>query len=548
VGTVGDALRLPEVRRIELGWGLSVTGELAGTVALVVYAFGAGGTPLVAAYAAARTLAGVGVALALAGAVGRLRSDRVLRQTTGVRAVLLAAAALLAAAHQPPAAVIALAAASSSLAGTYRPLQVAVMPWLVRTPAELTASNAVTAVIENSGALAGPLLAGGVLAVAAPAAAMALAAGCLGGAALALLRLTIPDTPRAAGHGAAHVVRDVTGGLADFAKVAPPGGEAILVFAQTLVRGALIVLIPVLAVHVLGLGEAGVGWLNAAFGAGGLLGGAAAAAAVGVTRLGRSFIAGLLLWGLPLVVLALTPAVAIAYLTLAVAGIGNGVEDVGSYTLVTRLTSPRAAGRVLGAMEFVILAGLATGSIAAPPLLHALGVRGTLALLGGGLAGLALAHAVRFARLDNAMPAPGPAVGLLRHLAMFAPLPLAVTELLAAALQPRQYPVGAAVIREGEAGDLFHLIVEGSAAVTVRGAPRPPLGRGDCFGEIALLRDVPRTATITALEPLRTLALGRAEFLTAVMANPTSTAAADALAARRLAADPPDHTNGPAHP
>ena len=545
MGAVRDALRQSDVRRIELGWGLSVTGELAGTVALVVYAFGAGGAPLVAGYAAGRTLAGAGVALALAGVAGRLRSDRLLRQVTGVRAVLLAAAALAAAVHQPPGAVIALAAASSSLAGTYRPLQVAVMPWLIRTPAELTASNAVTAVVENSGALAGPLLAGGALAVAAPAAAMALAAGCLGGAALGLLRLTVPDTPRA-DQGAGHVVRDVASGLTDFAKVAPPGGEAILVFAQTFVRGALIVLIPVLAVHVLGLGQAGVGWLNAAFGAGGLIGGAVAAAAVGVTRLGRSFITGLLLWGLPLVALALTPAVAIAYLALAVSGIGNGVEDVGSYTLVTRLASPRAAGRVLGAMEFVILAGLATGSIAAPPLLRALGARGTLALLGGGLAGLALAHAVRFARLDQAMPAPGPQAGLLRSLPMFAPLPLAVTELLAAALQPRQFPAGAVVLREGEPGDHFHLIADGSAAVTVRGAPRPPLHQGDCFGEIALLRDVPRTATITAQQPLHTLTLDRAEFLTAILANPASQAAADALAAQRLATDPLDDTSGPA--
>ena len=545
MGAVRDALRQSDVRRIELGWGLSVTGELAGTVALVVYAFGAGGAPLVAGYAAGRTLAGAGVALALAGVAGRLRSDRLLRQVTGVRAVLLAAAALAAAVHQPPGAVIALAAASSSLAGTYRPLQVAVMPWLIRTPAELTASNAVTAVVENSGALAGPLLAGGALAVAAPAAAMALAAGCLGGAALGLLRLTVPDTPRA-DQGAGHVVRDVASGLTDFAKVAPPGGEAILVFAQTFVRGALIVLIPVLAVHVLGLGQAGVGWLNAAFGAGGLIGGAVAAAAVGVTRLGRSFITGLLLWGLPLVVLALTPAAAIAYLVLAVSGIGNGVEDVGSYTLVTRLASPRAAGRVLGAMEFVILAGLATGSIAAPPLLRALGARGTLALLGGGLAGLALAHAVRFARLDQAMPAPGPQAGLLRSLPMFAPLPLAVTELLAAALQPRQFPAGAVVLREGEPGDHFHLIADGSAAVTVRGAPRPPLHQGDCFGEIALLRDVPRTATITAQQPLHTLTLDRAEFLTAILANPASQAAADALAAQRLATDPLDDTSGPA--
>jgi predicted MFS family arabinose efflux permease len=539
MGAVRDALRQPAVRRIELGWGLSVTGELAGTVALLVYAFAAGGAALVAGYAAGRTLAGVGVALALAGVAGRLRSDRLLRQITGLRTVLLAAAALAAAARQPPAAVIALAAASSSLAGTYRPLQVAVMPWVVRTPAELTASNAVTAVVENSGALAGPLLAGGLVALTTPAAAMALAAGCLGAAALSLLRLTIPDTPRAAGQGVGHVVRDVAGGLADFAKVAPPGGEAILVFAQTLVRGALIVLTPVLAVHVLGLGEAGVGWLNAAFGAGGLIGGAVAASAVGVTRLGRSFIAGLLLWGLPLVVLALTPAAAIAYLTLAVSGIGNGVEDVGSYTLVTRLAGPRAVGRALGAMEFVILAGLATGSITAPPLLHALGARGTLALLGGGLAVLALAHAIRFARLDHAMPGPGPQVGLLRNLPIFAPLPLAVTELLAAALQPCQFPAGAVVLREGEPGDRFHLIADGSAAVTVRGAPRPPLHRGDCFGEIALLRDVPRTATVTAQQPLRTLTLSRADFLTAVLANPTSRSAADALAAQRLAADQP---------
>jgi len=115
-------------------------------------------------------------------------------------------------------------------------------------------------------------------------------------------------------------------------------------------------------------------------------------------------------------------------------------------------------------MEFVILAGLAAGSIAAPPLLRAFGVRGTLILLGGGLAGLTLAHAVRFARLDQAMPAPGPEVGLLRNLAMFAPLPLAVTELL------------------------------------------------------------------TAEQPLGTLALGRAEFLTAVRASSASKAAADALA------------------
>jgi MFS family permease len=548
LGTVRDALQLPDMRRIELGYGLSITGELAGTVALVVYALSAGGAGLVAVYAASRTVAGMGVALVLTGITSRLRRDRLLRWSTGLRMILLAAAALLAASGQPSAAVIAAGAASSALAGTYRPLQAAVLPWLVRTPAELAASNAVTAVMENSGALAGPLLAGGLLAVAAPAVAIAAAAGVLAATSLSLLRLTVPDTPDLPGRGTVQVARDVASGLAEFVRMAPPGGVAILAFAQTLLRGALVVLIAVLAVHVLALGGSAVGWLTAAFGVGGLIGGAVAAAAVRITRLGRSFIAGMLVWGLPLAFLALRPAAALAYLALAVVGIGNAVVDVSAFTLVTRLAGPRTAGKTLGALEFVALAGLATGSILTPLLLHLFGTRGTLALLGGGLAGLALAHVGRFRRLDQAMPPPDPEAGLLVTLPMFAPLPLAVTELLAAETEPRHFPAGTVVIREGEPGDHFHLIIEGSATVSVHGAPRPSLHRGDCFGEIALLRDTPRTATVTAERPLHTLALGREQFLTAVTGNPASKTAADELAAQRLSADAPDRSDGSARP
>src|SRR5215467_8596751 len=396
MATVREALQRPGMRRIELGYGMSITGELAGTVALVVYAVSAGGAALVAVYAAVRTVAGMGVVLVLTGFTSRLRRDRLLRWITGVRAVLLAAAALLAAFGQPSAAVIAAGAASSSLAGTYRPLQAAVLPWLVRTPAELAASNAVTAMMENGGALIGPLLAGGVLAVASPAAAMAVAAGCLAAATVSLLRLTVPDTPKVRARGPASVARDVTSGLAEFWRMAPPGGVAILAFAQTLLRGALVVLIAVLAVRVFGLGGSAVGWFNAVFGAGGLVGAAVAAGAVRITRLGRSFVAGVLLWGLPLALLALGPAAAIAYLALLIVGIGNAVVDVAGFTMVTRLAGPGTAGKVLGALEFVALAGLAAGSLLTPPLLNAAGVRGTLAVLGGGLVVLALAHAARF--------------------------------------------------------------------------------------------------------------------------------------------------------
>jgi len=234
----------------------------------------------------------------------------------------------------------------------------------------------------------------------------------------------------------------------------------------------------------------------------------------------------------------------VAYLALVVVGIGNAVEDVGLFTLAARSATPRSGGRVLGATEFTVQAGFGAGSIAAPALLHALGIRATLAVLGGGLTVLTLAHVRRFVRLDAALPPPGQQVELLRRLGMFASLPLALIELLATELVPQEFPAGTVAVREGDTGERFYLIVAGSAAVSVQGDPRPPLRPGDCFGEIALLRDIPRTATVVADAPLRTLALDRESFLVAVAANAGTRAAADALAAERLAADSADEQVG----
>jgi hypothetical protein len=166
-------------------------------------------------------------------------------------------------------------------------------------------------------------------------------------------------------------------------------------------------------------------------------------------------------------------------------------------------------------------------------------MRGTLALLGLALIGLTIAHARRFARIDRTMPQPGKEVDLLRGLPMFAPLPLAVIELLSTELRPDRFALGTVVMREGDPGEEFHIIASGSASVTVRSMSRPPLGPGDCFGEIALLRDVPRTAAITATEELHTLALGREEFLAAVTGNTASSIAAESLVTQRLGQAPP---------
>src|SRR5262245_32971438 len=536
LAAIREALRSPDVRRIELGWGLSVVGEFAGTVALVVFAFAKGGAGLVAVYGLFRMLAGIAVALAIAGIGDRVRGEVLLRGSTALKAVLLAMAAITAAVDGPVLGVVALAAGSSGLEGAYRPLQASTLPWLVRTPAELTAANVVASMMESSGALVGPVLAGVLLAVADPTATIALAAAFFGFAWLSLRRLTVAGRGPAASRST-RVFHDIAIGVKAFVQIAPPGGVTILVFAQTFVRGALTVLIAVLAVDVLVPGDQGVGWLNAALGVGGLVGGVIAGAVVRVTRLGRSFIAGLLLWGMPLVVLSLVLEPVVAYLAFIAIGIGNAVEDVGGFTLLTRLLSPRMTARVLGVLELAALGGIGLGSVAAPSLLDAFDMRGTLALLGLGLTALTIAHARRFARIDRTMPQPGKEVDLLRGLPMFAPLPLAIIELLTTDLRPHRFASGTVIMREGGLGEEFHVIASGSASVTVRGTPRPPLGPGDCFGEIALLRDLPRTATITALEELHTFALGRDEFLTAVTGNTASNLAAESLVTERLGRD-----------
>jgi len=534
---IREVLRSPDVRRIESGWGLSVVAEGASTVALVVFAYAEGGATLVAVYGLFRMIAGIAVALAVTSIGDRVRGEVLLRGSTAAKAILLTLAAVTAAVEGPALGVVALAAASSGLEGAYRPLQASLLPWLVRTPAELAAANVVASMMESTGALIGPVLAGVLLAVTDPAASIALAAAFFGLAWLSLRRLTVEghrSAPRST-----RVLHDLATGVKAFVRVPPPGGVAILVFAQTFLRGAVVVLIAVLAVDTLALGEQAVGWLNAALGVGGLVGGVIAAAVVRVTRLGRSFIAGLVFWGLPLAVLSLMTEPVVAYLAFVAVGIGNAVEDVGEFTLLARQLSPAMIARVLGVLELTALAGIGLGSVAAPSLLHAFGMRGTLALLGLGMTGLALAHARPFARIDRTMPQPGKEVELLRGLPMFAPLPLATIELLATELRPQQFAPGAVVMREGDPGEDFHVIVSGSASVTVRGAPRPALGPGDCFGEIALLRDIPRTATITAADQLHTLALGREEFLSAVSASSRSSVAAESLVTQRLSQDPP---------
>jgi hypothetical protein len=182
----------------------------------------------------------------------------------------------------------------------------------------------------------------------------------------------------------------------------------------------------------------------------------------------------------------------------------------------------------------VLLLAVGLGSAAAPPLIHAFGARATLAKIGLLLVVTAIVSVPSLRAIDSRLSAPGPEVALLRRVSFFGPLPFATVEHLASVLRPGTYESGDVIIREGDPGESFYLIAAGRARASSGGRQLSEMGAADSFGEIALLRQIPRTATVTAISRLHAWILDREEFLAAVTGNPESAESADAVVSARL--------------
>jgi hypothetical protein len=308
-----------------------------------------------------------------------------------------------------------------------------------------------------------------------------------------------------------------------------------LTSAQTLVTGAFEVLLVVLALRLLHAGNAGVGWLNTALGVGCLIGVLAVAALAGRKRLAGDLGIGVLLWGAPLALIAVWTNLGFALVMFAVIGIGNTLVDVAGMTLLQRSADNEVLGRVFGVLESLVLGTLAVGALVAPAIVAWAGPRGALVGVGVFLPLLLAPLWPMLRRIDEAAHVPE-ALEQLRAIPMFAALPPPVLERLAASAEAMTVPAGAAVFQQGDVGDRFYVIVSGRAAVDIDGAQSAELGPGDFFGEIALLRDVPRTATVRAVEELRLYAIERDEFLAAVTGHAPSLEAAHSVVTARLPA------------
>jgi hypothetical protein len=229
------------------------------------------------------------------------------------------------------------------------------------------------------------------------------------------------------------------------------------------------------------------------------------------------------------------PEPALAIVLLGVVGAGNSLVDVAAFTLIQRAVPDEVLARVFGVIQFLWISTFGLGGILIVPVIDWLGSDGALIAAGAFLPALALLAGPRLLRLDAEAEAPGPGLSLLRSIPIFAPLPGTPLEHLAARLVPLHLDAGTVVVRQGDTGDRFYVVVEGEVEVRVDDEVVSELGPGGYFGEIALIRDTPRTATATARTPVVLYALEREDFLAAVTGHAPSAQAAERVASSRLA-------------
>ncbi len=535
-GGLRAALATADLRRLQLGWAASSVGGWAFMVGLSVYAYGVGGAAAVGLAAFVRMLPAA-VAAPLAGMLADRHSRRdVLVWVCVARALGLGATALAVAAGAPFAAVLVLAALVTMAQAAHKPAQAALLPALTRNPGELAAANALWSAVDNAGFLVGALLGGVLVAAASTSATLAATAALLVVAAATLARVTRDPVP-AHRRERSSSIHEIEQGLR---AVRGDGALSLVVgviAATTFVEGIVDVLVVVAALGILGLGDAGVGWLNAAWGAGGLAGGAVALALLRRSGLSASLVRGGVLAGASLIVIAGLPEPAVGVAMLVAFGAGYALIEIAGLSLIGRLAGDELLGRAFAATEGLYWITTGLGSAVAPLLCGWIGVRGALAAAGAGLVLAVAARGRALVRLERARPVAPRAFALLRAVSFLAPLPLVTIESLALRLRPCTVEAGDAAIREGDVGDRFYIVDAGEVEVHRRGRSIARLGPGSCFGEIALLHDVPRTATVTAIGgPAALLALDRGEFLAAVTGHPRAAQAADAFATDRAEA------------
>jgi MFS family permease len=541
LGSLAEAARAfravfgnPDLRRVELAFIGFNTAELGTWVAILVFAYEAGGAAAAGAIGVVQLIPAM-IFAPVASLLGdRYRRERVLLAGYLIEAIAMGMTAVALLIEAPVPIIYVLAALAATSVTLTRPAQGSLLPSLARTPEELTAANAAAGWIESLSMFAGPAAAGVLLAVSGPGAVFAAMSGVLLLSALLAARIETRSAPPTRAHDAS-ALGDLLGGFRALVHESQPRLVILLMGAYFVMEGALDVLLVVLAFKMLHIGSGGVGFLNAAVGVGGIIGAALATLLVASRRLTPPLLGGASTFGTALIAIGLFPSRVLAPFLVGMAGAGRPLIDVAGRTLLQRVVPDRVLSRVFGVLEGLYMAGLALGLTIAPILFALMGQRATFVVAGSFLPIVYLLAWRRLAEIDSSVAVPEARLALLRSLPIFAPLSAPVLEQVASRLIPTEAALGSEIIRQGDPGDRFYVIEEGEVVVSKNGRQVATLQQGDFFGEIALLREIPRTATVTAQTDTLLYALERDDFLEAVTGHPQSAEAADAVTRARLA-------------
>ena len=526
---IAVVFRNPDLRREEIAFFLFNGAEWAVWIAMLVYAYGRGGATMAGLVALIQLVPAALFAPFASLLADRYRPALVITLSYVAQGIGMGATAAVLLLDGPAWLAYGTATIATTAVTVTRPTLAALTPALARSPEELTATNVVSGWNESVSVLIAPALAGLLLATWGPGWVFLLMALLVLVGAVLVLPVRGP-TAAAAGEGSS-TVSELLEGFRVLRR--EPAARLLvgLLGSQYVAIGMLDVLYVVLAIGTLGMGEGGAGYLNAAFGAGGALGIAVTASLVGRARLMPAVVTSLGVWAAAFAVMTVWSEAAGALLLLAIAGAARSLFDVAGRTLLQRTAPADVLARVFGILEALIMAGTAVGALLAPVLVNLGGATAAIVGVGAMLPLLALIGGRRLLALDASAHVPVVEIGLLRSLRLFSALPPPELEGLARSLQPVSAAAGEAIVTQGDEGDRYYAIAEGELEVLVDGIRVNTLGRGQGFGEIALLHNVTRTATVSALTPVSLYALEMEPFLEVLTGHPPTMATATEISA-----------------
>ena len=526
-----EALRVRDLRRVLAAYLGFTVAEMANFIAILIYAYEVGGSPalgLVAflMLAPAAVFAPVGATLG-----DRFRREVMLTVAYAVFAATSAAVSIALYVEWPVGVIYFLAAVNATVLTLVRPFHESLLPALARSTEQLTAGYVAGGSIENLGWIIGPLLAGLTAAAWGTSAVFVITTVLL---LIGTILVWEVKTTTAAEPGTGQNAIQMT--LEGFGAFRESRPRVILLLLNSVVflAGVVEVAIIVLAFEVFGSEDAGVAWLNTFIGVGAAAGSVLAVVLIGRRHLAPSMWRGLVLIAVSVSLIPVFRSQAAALVALAIMGAGWTFVDVSGRIMLQRVIPLGGLSRAFGVLEGSSMAAEALGSAAGAILIGWLGV-GRVLVVGSLLIIIVLlVNRLSLRDADVGVVAPIEHLHLLRSIPMFAALGPAELERLATSADEESVGPGTAVCVQGETGERFYLVERGTARVVRDGVDVASLGTGDFFGEIALLRDIPRTATVEAVGNLDLLVLQRGPFLDAIKSSACQIEAARAVSETRM--------------